>query len=41
MQEINKENTNNESDINNIVISRLNKKMLIILREIQSRNERN
>ena len=29
MQEINKENTNNESDINNIVISRLNKKMVI------------
>ena len=29
MQEINKENTNNESDINNIVISRLNKKMVV------------
>ena len=29
MQEINKENTNNESDINNIIISRLNKKMVV------------
>ena len=29
MQEINKESTNNESDINNIVISRLNKKMVV------------